>query len=56
MALLLGLSVFSLITVNGLLEASVWEILFTTIAGRIALGIVAGIVLLFAMKAYRLEG
>lgn len=56
MVLLLGMSVFALITVNGLLEVSVWTMLVTTIPGRIALGLVAGIILLFAMQVYRLEG
>ncbi|MBP5281082.1 MAG: hypothetical protein J6Z22_01135 [Lachnospiraceae bacterium] len=55
MALLLGMSVFAMATVNGLLEVSVWTMLFFTIPGRIALGIVIGIVLLFAMQVYRLE-
>ena len=55
MALLLGLSAFSLVTVNGLLEASVWDILFTSLPGRIALGVVLGIVFLFGMQVYRLE-
>jgi len=55
MALLLGMSVFSLVTVNGLLEVSIWSILFQTVPGWIALGVVAGIVLLFAMQVYRLE-
>lgn len=56
MALLLGMSVVSLLTVNGLLEASVWNLLFFSIPGRVALGIVAGILFLFAMQAYQLEG
>jgi Flp pilus assembly protein TadB len=56
MALLLGMSVVSLLTVNGLLEGNVWELLFFSIPGRIALGIVAGILFLFAMQAYQLEG
>ena len=56
MALLLGMSVFSLLTVNGLLTVSIWTVLFETLPGRIALGMVAGILFLFVMKAYRLEG
>ena len=55
MTLLLGMSVFALVTVNGLLETSVWSILFTSIPGRVALGIVGGIAFLFLMQAYRLE-
>lgn len=56
MILLLGMSVFALLTVNGLLETSIWEILFYSIPGRVALGIVGGVAFLFFMQAYRLEG
>jgi len=55
MALLLGMSIFALLTVNGLLEASVWDILLFSMPGRIALGIVAGIIFLFFMQVYHLE-
>lgn len=50
MVLLLGMSVFTLFIVNGLLEISVWVLLWETIPGRIALGITAGILLLFVGK------
>lgn len=56
MLLLIGMSVFALITVNGLLEVPVWTILFHTWPGKIALGIVGGIMLLFGMQVYHLEG
>ncbi|MBR6477338.1 MAG: hypothetical protein IKS85_02710 [Lachnospiraceae bacterium] len=55
MALLIGMSVFAMATVNGLLEGSVWTLLFFSIPGRIAIGIVLGIVILFGMQVYRLE-
>lgn len=54
--LLLGMSLFALITVNGLLEVSIWMILFTTWPGKIALGVVAVILLLFGVQIYKLEG
>lgn len=47
MVLLLGMSVVALIVVNGLLETSVWLIIWETIPGRIALGIIVFIMLLF---------
>lgn len=47
MLLLLVLSVFALAVVDGLLETSVWTLLWKTIPGRIALGAVAVILLLF---------
>ena len=56
MLLLLGMSVFALLTVNGLLEVSVWNMLFGTIPGRIALGVVVGILALFGLQVYHLEG
>ena len=56
MVLLLGMSVFALVTVNGLLEVSVWTILLHTWPGKIAMGIVGLILLLFGMQVYHLEG
>ena len=50
MMLLAGMSVFTLVVVNGLLETSIWVILWDTIPGRIALGIIGFIFLLFAGK------
>ncbi len=55
MVLLLGMSVFAMVTVNGLLEVSVWTIATGTIPGRIAIGIVIGIALLFGLQVYHLE-
>ncbi len=54
--LLLGMSIFALVTVDGLLEASIWDILFTTMPGKIALGVVAVILFLFGVQIYKLEG
>ena len=56
MVLLLGMSVFALVTVNGLLGVSVWTILLHTWPGKIAMGIVGLILLLFGMQVYHLEG
>lgn len=56
MLLLLGMSVFALVTVNGLLEVSVWTILFQTWPGKIAMGVVGIICLLFGVQVYHLEG
>ena len=50
MLLLLGMSVFALLVVDGLLETSIWVILFQTIPGRIAVGVVGFIVALFVGK------
>ena len=54
--LLLGMSLFALVTVNGLLEVSIWTILVHTIPGRIALGMVGVILMLFGGQIYKLEG
>lgn len=56
MLLLLGMSVFALVTVNGLLEMSVWNILTGTWLGRAAMGVVGAILLLFGIQIYKLEG
>ncbi len=50
MLLLLGMSVFTLFVVNGLLETSIWVIIRDTIPGRIALGVIGFILFLFAGK------
>jgi len=54
--LLLGLSFFSLVIVDGLLEISIWTVLIKTLPGKIALGVVGTIIWLFACQIYRLEG
>lgn len=50
MLLLLGMSVFTLVVVNGLLETSIWMILWDTMPGRIALGVIGFILFLFTGK------
>lgn len=50
MAMLLGMSGFALVVVDGLLETSIWMILFETLPGQIAMGGVVFIMLLFAGK------
>lgn len=54
--LLLGMSIFALLTVDGLLEVSIWTVLFTTWPGKAALGVVTVILLLFGAQIYKLEG
>lgn len=55
MVLLLGLSGFILLTVDGLIDASVWYILLFTLPGRIALGVLCVIFLLFAGQIYKIN-
>lgn len=55
MALLLIMSAATLMVVDGLIEVSVWIILFMTWPGRAAVGIVGFILLLFAGKIYGLN-
>lgn len=50
MLLLLAMSVVSLITVDALIDRSVWEILFFTVPGKIALAIVGIIFLLLTRR------
>lgn len=50
MLLLMGMSVLALIVVNGLLETSVWVILWETIPGKIALCVIGFILFLFIRK------
>ncbi len=50
MALLLGMSLFTLVIVNELLETSVWVLIGKTMPGRIALGVVAVILIMFGTK------
>ena len=47
MALLLIMSVFTLLVVDGLIETSIWDILLKTLPGRIAMGVVIFISFLF---------
>lgn len=55
MMLLLALSGFIMLTVDGLIEQSVWHILFFSLPGRVALGAVLVIFLLFARQIYKLN-
>lgn len=50
MALLMGMSVFALVVVNGLLDVSIWDILRETMPGKVVLGIVGFIWFLFIRK------
>lgn len=50
MLMLIAMSVFALFTVDGLVERSIWEVLFFTIPGKVALGIVAVILVLLLRK------
>ena len=55
MLLLLALSGFILLTVDGLIDTSVWQILLLTFPGRIAVGILLIIFLLFACQLYKIS-
>ena len=55
MLLLLGLSGVIMLTVDGLIEVSVWHVLFFTFPGRIALGVLGLIFLLFAGQIYKIN-
>jgi Flp pilus assembly protein TadB len=50
MFLLLAMSGFTLAIVDGLIETSVWMLLRDTVPGKIALGVIAFIILLFLRK------
>lgn len=50
MVLLLTMSGFTLAVVDGLIEASIWTILRDTLPGRIAMGVVGWILILFLRK------
>lgn len=53
--LLLGMCFLSFFVVNGLVERSVWDILFFTWIGRSAMVFVAGIILVFLLQIGMLE-
>lgn len=55
MALLMGMSVFALLTVDQLIEVSIWYILWNTLPGKIAMGIVVVIWIFFVRQLYRLN-
>ncbi len=50
MLLLLSMSVFTLAVVDGLIEGSIWMLLRDTLPGRLALGVVGFILLLFLRR------
>lgn len=52
MGLLIAMSLFALLTVDRLVDVSVWEVLYRTLPGHIAIGIYAGIIFLFFRKLY----
>lgn len=54
-SLLLGMCLLSFFVVNGLIERSVWEILFFTWIGRGTLVFIAGIILAFFLQVGMLE-
>lgn len=55
MLLLLGLSFFSLLTADSLIDRSIWEILFLTWPGRFGLFVLAMIFLLFGRQVLRMN-
>lgn len=55
MMLLLALSGFILITVDGLIDTSIWSILLFSLPGRIAVGMLLIIFLLFARQLYKIS-
>lgn len=55
MLMLLAMSMFALLTVDQLIERSIWEILFTTIPGYMALGITAIIFMLLIRQLLKLN-
>ena len=52
MALLLGMSVFALLTVDRLIDVSVWKIVSGTLPGHLAVGVYGLILFLFLRKLY----
>ncbi len=55
MLLLVGLSYFIFLIVDGLIDGSIWRILFGTMPGRLALGVLAVIFGLFLRQIYRIN-
>lgn len=54
MGLLLMMSVFVMVSVDSLIEESIWNLLLFSVPGHIAMGIVAGIMVLFLNKMYQM--
>lgn len=55
MLLLFAMSVFALLTVEQLIEASVWDILWETLPGRAAVSIVAVVIVLLAKQLHKVH-
>ena len=53
MMMLLGLSGLIFVTVDGMIEKSIWQVLFQTTPGRMGLGLLAFIFLLFGRQIYK---
>lgn len=56
MLLLLAMSVVILVTVDGMVEASIWFLLWFTWPGRLAVAVLVFIFLLFAVQIYKNNG
>ena len=50
MLMLIAMSVLALFAVDGLVDRSIWEVLFFTIPGKVALGMVSVIFVLMIRK------
>lgn len=55
MTLLLALSVFVLLIVDGLIEISIWNILLHTLPGKLCLAVLISIFLLFVRQLYKIS-
>lgn len=55
MGILLLMSFVIFFTVDGMITASIWEVLFHTLPGKIALGVLAVIFILFGRQIYRIN-
>ncbi len=55
MGILLLMSLVIFVTVDGLVTVSVWNVLFHTLPGQIALGVLGAIFLLFGRQIYRIN-
>lgn len=55
MGILLLMSFVIFVTVDGLIAASIWEVLFHTLPGKIALGVLAVIFMMFGRQIYRIN-
>lgn len=55
LVILLGMSLFILVTVDGLIDTSIWQILFSTLPGRIAMIVLCIIGICFVRQIYRMN-